>query len=53
MIPETRVNKVTVGDQWISSVAVDQRGKAYIVFTGPGTTAGTTNIYRFIAAGYR
>ncbi|MCC6124849.1 MAG: hypothetical protein IT426_07805 [Pirellulales bacterium] len=48
---ETRVNKVTVGDQWISSVATDQRGKAYIVFTGPGATPGSsTSIYRFISA---
>jgi hypothetical protein len=47
---ETRVNNVTVGDQWISSVAVDQRGKAYIVFMGPATSPATgTSIYRFIA----
>jgi hypothetical protein len=49
MIPETRVNRSTIGDQWKSSVGVDQRGNGYIVFTGPGASAGSTNIYRFIA----
>ncbi len=44
---ETRANMATFGNQWLSSVGSDSSGNIVIVWTGPGSDSGTTNVYKF------
>ncbi len=45
---ETRANIATAGNQWLASVGADSSGNIVVVWTGPGGTAGTTDVYQFV-----
>ncbi|MDI9446534.1 MAG: proprotein convertase P-domain-containing protein, partial [Planctomycetota bacterium] len=47
---ETRVNRQTDGNQWMSSIGMDTRGNFVIGWTGVGTLPGTTAVYKYDSA---
>ena len=47
---ETRVNRQTDGNQWISSIGMDARGNFVVGWTGVGTLPGTTAVYKYDSA---
>ncbi|MBN2477131.1 MAG: proprotein convertase P-domain-containing protein [Pirellulales bacterium] len=46
---EVRVNRETIGNQWIPSVDNDGQGNFVIAWTGEGSVPGATDVYRFLS----
>ncbi len=44
---ETRANRDTVGDQWMSSIASDAVGNFALAWTGVGSLPNTTEVYTY------
>ena len=50
---ETRLNTVTEGMQWLSSVGCDGEGNFVAIWTGDTSTPGVTGAYQYVSANYQ